>query len=196
MFTTLHEQTGTARSMINRFFRQPDPAPEFREARIGLEALQSLVGIQVDGEHVGALLEGAVEQGEGCVVVAESGVDDGHVVRSDVMLLRHRLQLIEHVLRFGAISRHGVDVAQARPQFGFALQRESVAVRLDRFAPAGFLRARATEIVVVEPIAGIEVDRAAQLAIASSERWVKTGTDPRMPFAPVDNGSTRSICRA
>jgi hypothetical protein len=79
--------------------RQTHPASHRVEARVGLAAGKSLVGIEVFGEQIGAFLEGLLQCGEGRLRVTQAGVDDGDVVGRNIEGLRHLAQLVERVLR-------------------------------------------------------------------------------------------------
>src|ERR1700731_1516637 len=74
--------------------RQTDAAPEIREACVGSQDIQPGIGVQINGEDVGAGVVRTIEPGKGLILLPQSGIDHRDVVGCDISVGRHLLKMI------------------------------------------------------------------------------------------------------
>src|SRR5271156_2992679 len=83
---------GTALEVLSEFIsfrwslRQPDAALEINKARVGVEAIQTRVRGQINGQKIRPLLVSPIEPGEYLVLFSQACINDCPAVRRDVVV--------------------------------------------------------------------------------------------------------------
>jgi RNA polymerase sigma factor (sigma-70 family) len=67
--------------------------------RIGTQVVQTAIGVQVDSQQVRSIVVSAVEPIESLILLTQPCIDDCHIVRSHVALLREGPELVQNLVR-------------------------------------------------------------------------------------------------
>ena len=114
--------------------RQTDAPQKVGKARIVADSVQTSVCRRINGQIVRPVRISPIEPCEGLIFVSQTYVNHRDVVRRDVVVRGKRFQMIQHLLCFGSLSRHGVRVTESRPNLAIVLfQFESMLKLGNRF---------------------------------------------------------------
>ena len=141
-----------------------------RKPRLRMQARQTFAGVEIFDKQIGAFGECTLQRGECGVRVAEDGVYHGDVVRGDVWVFRHRVELREN---FGKLVGLGI---RSVARIGFGVLEDDVAAWIRYRHRIQLCADRTVHLGVVAQLRG-DVARHCRRPLRERGRGEKSGDD-------------------